>query len=64
MLCFHSMQRKMVKSLICGERHVAPPEKRFLFDIVANHRNSIDVDKVVGVTGVVRGGWAGWCWGG
>lgn len=37
------------------------PLQRFLFDIVANHRNSIDVDKVVGVAVGWLVGWAvGW----
>mmetsp|Transcript_1747 Transcript_1747/g.4401 ORF Transcript_1747/g.4401 Transcript_1747/m.4401 type:complete len:596 (+) Transcript_1747:63-1850(+) len=41
-------EAKMVKLMIPGgpeHRNQAPEEKRFLFDIVANYRNSIDVDK-------------------
>ncbi len=43
-------QVKLIQDLIAGEttdpnRH-RPAGKRFLFDIVANKRNSIDVDKV------------------
>ena len=34
-----------VKALVAGEPKRVPVEKSFLFDIVANKRNRIDVDK-------------------
>lgn len=36
---------KFIKSLIQGEPAVCDKEKAFLYDVVANKRNSIDVDK-------------------
>lgn len=39
---------KMIKNLIAGEVPSPSYEKKFLFDIVANHRNGIDVDKFGG----------------
>ncbi|KJA21102.1 hypothetical protein HYPSUDRAFT_1089795 [Hypholoma sublateritium FD-334 SS-4] len=38
--------QRFIKALISGERARAPHEKGFLFDIVANKRNGIDVDKL------------------
>jgi hypothetical protein len=36
---------KRVKHLITSDDSAAPPGKKFLWDIVANKRNSVDVDK-------------------
>lgn len=42
----------LIKDLIRGDPHAdggslrTPPGRRFLYDIVANHRNGVDVDKV------------------
>ncbi len=36
---------KFIKDLIAGEPRTQRTEKAFLFDIVANKRNSVDVDK-------------------
>lgn len=35
-----------IKDLIRGETRLSRNEKKFLFEIVANKRNGIDVDKV------------------
>ena len=35
-----------IMNLIEGQPENCPNEKRFLFDIVSNSRNSIDVDKI------------------
>lgn len=40
-----SKDAKFVMNLIEGQPDECPDEKRFLFDIVSNSRNSIDVDK-------------------
>ncbi|XP_022194966.2 deoxynucleoside triphosphate triphosphohydrolase SAMHD1 isoform X2 [Nilaparvata lugens] len=37
--------RKLIKELIMGEGHILPDSKRFLYQIVANKENDIDVDK-------------------
>ncbi|RIA97929.1 HD phosphohydrolase domain-containing protein [Glomus cerebriforme] len=36
---------KFIKALIAGDWSVCPHRSRYLFDVVANKRNSIDVDK-------------------
>ena len=41
-----SSESKFVKCLIEGKVDECPDEKSFLFDIVNNSRNSIDVDKI------------------
>jgi len=41
-----SSEAKLVRALIEGNPRDCPNEKRFLFDIVSNERNSIDVDKI------------------
>lgn len=42
----NSKEATFVRCLIEGEPHKCPEEKAFLFDIVNNSRNSIDVDKI------------------
>jgi deoxynucleoside triphosphate triphosphohydrolase SAMHD1 len=51
----HKPEIHFIKELVLGSEEDAPlgfqwkgqpPEKAFLYDIVANHRNGIDVDKV------------------
>ncbi|KAK7696469.1 hypothetical protein QCA50_001126 [Cerrena zonata] len=37
--------REFIKNLIAGRSDTCPKEKQFLFDIVANKRNGLDVDK-------------------
>ncbi|EJD00742.1 uncharacterized protein FOMMEDRAFT_125131 [Fomitiporia mediterranea MF3/22] len=37
--------KDLIKGSVCHTAHSKPPEKKFLFDIVANRRNGIDVDK-------------------
>jgi len=41
-----SKEADFIMNLIEGEPDKCPEEKRFLFDIVSNSRNSIDVDKI------------------
>lgn len=41
-----SSEANFVRSLIEGKHEDCPHEKKFLFDIVNNSRNSIDVDKI------------------
>lgn len=41
-----SQEAKFVRALILGNKNDCPDEKPFLFDIVSNERNSIDVDKI------------------
>jgi len=36
---------KFIKALIAGDWNICPHRSRYLFDVVANRRNSIDVDK-------------------
>ncbi len=53
-LCYRMTDIHFIKELILGDEHEAPagfvwrgrPGKNFLYDIVANKRNGIDVDKV------------------
>lgn len=42
----NSKESKFIKCLIEGKKEECPDEKSFLFDIVNNSRNSIDVDKI------------------
>jgi deoxynucleoside triphosphate triphosphohydrolase SAMHD1 len=41
-----SSEATFVRCLIEGKHEDCPSEKKFLFDIVNNSRNSIDVDKI------------------
>jgi len=41
-----SKDSKFIQCLIEGKVEECPDEKSFLFDIVSNSRNSIDVDKI------------------
>lgn len=41
-----SSEARFIRALIEGHSSDCPDEKRFLFDIVSNERNSIDVDKI------------------
>ena len=41
-----SKEAKFIRCLIEGKPEECPEEKRFLFDIVNNSRNSVDVDKI------------------
>lgn len=41
-----SSEAKFIFNLIEGKPQKSPDEKQFLFDIVSNSRNSIDVDKL------------------
>jgi len=42
----NSAEAKFVQCLIEGDHAACPNEKKFLFDIISNSRNSIDVDKL------------------
>lgn len=41
-----SSEAKFIQALIEGNPNDAPNEKRCLFEIISNSRNSIDVDKI------------------
>ena len=41
-----SLEAKFVNALILGKSDICPNEKKYLFEIVNNKRNQIDVDKI------------------